>query len=64
MSRDLASKIRSHINSWEVERTLIIRSLGMKPRNGGSPPNEKRAMNEAAFSLVSVISLICLKWKI
>ena len=43
---------------------MIIRSLGVKPRNGGSPPSEKRHKNEAAFSLVFWINLICLKWKI
>lgn len=63
MIRELDKRISSHRNSWEAARSWIIKSLGMNPRKGGSPPREKRAKNDMAFTLALVIDLICLKWK-
>ena len=61
--RDLIRRIRSQISSFEEDNRLITRSLGMKPRNGGSPPRENRLVNERALVFALGIELICLKWK-
>lgn len=52
------------MNSPEDARRLITNNLGMKPKKGGSPPNENKAMNDRVFIFVFEIDLICLKWKI
>lgn len=43
---------------------MIIKSLGMKPRNGGRPPKENKAKKERVLDFIPGIELICLKWKI
>lgn len=64
MIRDLVRSSKSHIISPDSERRLIIKSLGINPRKGGSPPSESRDMKDSVLGAVSGIDLICLKWKI
>lgn len=48
--------------SLEENRSLIIKSLGMKPKNGGKPPRENNDIKDKIFILVFGIDLSCLKW--
>ena len=54
----------SHRSSFEEARRLITSSLGIKPRNGGSPPRENNLIKASVFVFLFEIELICLKWKI
>lgn len=64
MIRELASKTKIQRSSFIEVKKLITSSLGIKPKNGGKPPSEKRAIKESVFVFVSGMDLSCLKWKI
>lgn len=61
MIRDLIKRMNNQMISFEEVKRLITSNLGIKPRKGGNPPRENKAMKDRVFVFVLVIDLICLK---
>lgn len=61
MIRDLTKRRNSHRIWLDEAKRLITSSLGIKPKKGGSPPSENRAINERVFAFMFGMELICLK---